>query len=151
MAEPEIFRRSMEIEFPYSSSTGKAVGRFLTAFRDDKKIWGLTCPACSRVVVPAQDYCDICAEELSEWVEVGQEGQIVTWTVVREDLDLYPHPAPFAYAQVRLDGADTAMLHTVVAQDYSAMRAGTRVRAVWKDERIGHIRDLDHFALVEEA
>ena len=88
---------------------------------------------------------------MSEWVEVGQEGKIVTWTVVRRDHVLYPHKAPFAYALIQLDGADRALLHTVVAQDYTAIKEGTRVKAVWKEERTGHIRDLDHFALLEEA
>ena len=148
MAEAEIIHRSVEIEFPYSSSTGNAVSKFLTAFRDDKQIWGLKCPRCNRVVVPAQDYCDICAQDMSEWVKVGPEGKIVTWTVVHRDHVLYPHPAPFAYALVRLDGADTALLHTVLADDYAAIKAGAKVKAVWKDERTGHIRDLDHFALV---
>ena len=147
----ETTQRQVEIEFPYTSATGAAVSKFLTAFRDDKRIWGLKCPACNRVVVPAQDYCDICAQDMSEWVEVGQEGKIVTWTVVRRDHVLYPHPTPFAYALVQLDGADTALLHTVLADDYAAITAGAKVRAVWKEERTGHIRDLDHFALVEEA
>ena len=57
--EPEIFHREVEIEFPYSSATGPAISKFLTAFRDDKRIWGLKCPKCNQVVVPAQDYCDI--------------------------------------------------------------------------------------------
>ncbi len=151
MAEQQVFTRSIEIEFPYSSTTGNAVGRFLAAFRDDQKILGLKCPKCGRVAVPAQDYCDLCATDMDEWVEVGQEGTIVTWTVVRRDHVLHPHPAPFAYAMIRMDGADTSMLHTVVTRDYSDIRAGSRVRAVWKEERAGHIRDLDHFALVEEA
>lgn len=151
MAEKhETNARTIEIEFPYTSATGHAVGTFLTAFRDDKKILGLKCPQCGRVVVPAQDYCEHCAADMSEWVEVGQEGTIVTWTVVRRDHVLYPHPAPFAYAMVRPDGADTCLLHTVIARDYAAIKAGARVRAVWKDERTGHIRDLDHFALIEE-
>ena len=151
MAEQEVFTRSIEIEFPYSSATGNAVGRFLAAFRDEKKILGLRCPRCSAVVVPAQDYCDLCSEDMSECVEVGQEGTVATWTVVRRDHVLHPHPAPFAYAMIQLDGADTRMLHTVLASDYAVIRPGSRVRAVWKDERNGHIRDLDHFALIEEA
>lgn len=147
----ELFQRYREIEYPYTSATGKAVGRFLTALRDDKRIWGLRCPKCQRVVVPAQDYCETCAEDMSEWVEVGQEGKIVTWTVVHRDQALYPHKAPFAYALIQLDGADTCIVHTVLARDYSALREGTRVKAVWSEERTGHIRDIDHFALVEEA
>lgn len=149
--DPEIFHREVEIEFPYKSATGPAISKFLTAFRDDKRIWGLKCPKCNQVVVPAQDYCDICAEDMSEWVEVGQEGKIVTWTVVRRDHVLYPHKAPFAYALIQLDGADRSMLHTVVAQDYATIKEGARVKAVWKEERTGHIRDLDYFALLEEA
>ena len=143
--------REIEIEFPYSSATGPAVSKVLTAFRDDEQIWGLKCPKCNRVVAPAQDYCEICAEDMSEWIEVGPEGKIVTWTVVRRDHVLYPHKAPFAYALIQLDGADTALLHTVLAQDYSTLSEGARVKAVWKEERTGNIRDLDYFALVEEA
>ncbi len=146
----ELVQRQVEIEFPYQSATGAAVSRFLTALRDDKRIWGLKCPRCQRVVVPAQDYCDVCAEDMSEWVEVGQEGEIVTWTVVRNENTLYPHKTPFAYALIRLDGADTSLLHTVVARDYAAIKGGSRVRAVWKDERTGHIRDIGHFAPVGE-
>jgi hypothetical protein len=151
MAGQDELTRAVEIEFPYQSATGHAVSRFLTAFRDDKRIWGLKCPQCGRVVVPAQDYCESCAVDMHDWVEVGQEGVIVTWAVVRRDHALHPHPAPFAYALVRLDGADTNLLHTVLARDYASLKPGARVRAVWKDERTGHIRDLDHFALVQEA
>ena len=42
-----------------------------------------------------------CAQDMSEWVEVGQEGKIVTWTVVHRDHVLYPHKAPFAFALIQ--------------------------------------------------
>ena len=31
---------------------------------------------------------------------------------------------------------------------YSRIKEGSRVRAVWKDERQGSIRDIDHFELI---
>ena len=43
------------------------------------------------------------------------------------------------------------LLHTVVAKDYAAIKEGARVQAGWKEERTGHIRDLDYLALLEEA
>lgn len=149
--QEELFSRFREIEYPYTSATGRAVGRVLTAFRDEKKILGLKCPKCGRVVAPAQDYCDICAVDMDEWVEVGQEGKVVTWAVMRRDVAIYPHKTPFAFALIQLDGADTAMLHTILAKDYSSIKEGSRVRAVWKDEREGSIQDIDHFELIEEA
>jgi uncharacterized OB-fold protein len=52
---------------------------------------------------------------------------------------------PFGFALIRLDGADTALLHLVDAGDESAMATGMRVTASWRDEREGHIRDIECF------
>ena len=37
------------------------------------------------------------------------------------------------------------MLHAVIADSFSEMRTGMRVIAQWKEERIGHIADLEGF------
>jgi uncharacterized OB-fold protein len=52
---------------------------------------------------------------------------------------------PFAFALIKLDGADTALLHAVDAGEASRMRTGMRVAARWREERVGHIRDIDCF------
>jgi len=57
---------------------------------------------------------------------------------------------PFAWALIQLDGADTAMLHAVDAGDMARMKTGARVKARFADQRVGHIRDLACFELVEE-
>ncbi|MCL5935421.1 MAG: OB-fold domain-containing protein, partial [Firmicutes bacterium] len=62
-----------------------------------------------------------------------------------------PEP-PWASGLVRLDGADTAMLHFIGGVDLTdinkareLIKIGTRVRAVWNEERKGIITDIRHF------
>ena len=49
-------------------------------------------------------------------------------------------------ALIRMDGADTPMLHGVLVDSVDDMATGMRVEAVWRDERVGHITDLVGFA-----
>ncbi len=65
-----------------------------------------------------------------------------TWAWVAEPREKHPLDRPFAYALIRLDGADTAMLHVVDAGDEARMRTGMRVRARWRDERVGEMGDI---------
>jgi uncharacterized OB-fold protein len=46
---------------------------------------------------------------------------------------------------VKLDGADTAMLHAVDAGTRDRMKVGMRVRARWRTERVGAISDIACF------
>jgi uncharacterized protein len=52
---------------------------------------------------------------------------------------------PFAFALVKLDGADVPMLHVVDAGEESAMRSGMRVKVRWAAERRGSITDIACF------
>ena len=62
----------------------------------------------------------------------------------------HPLQKPFAWALVKLDGADTAMLHAVDAGSSARMKSGVRVKARFAAERVGHIRDLACFELINE-
>jgi uncharacterized OB-fold protein len=62
-----------------------------------------------------------------------------------EPLEGQPLAGPFAWALIRLDGADTAMLHAVDAGSAAVMRTGLRVRARWAASRVGSIRDITCF------
>jgi uncharacterized OB-fold protein len=145
--DPDILSAAAELEFPYQHSTGPVIGKFLTALRDERKIYGIECRACHLVLVPPQDYCEVCGGSVSDssWREVGPEGALTAVTVVRRGQAIHPVPAPFAYALIRLDGAGTDLLHIVRATDYEALPAGTRVRPVWKEERQGSVLDIGHF------
>ena len=88
------------------------------------------------------------AEELGEFVEVGQQGEIVSFAWVREPRDAHPFDRPFAWAMIKLDGADVPMVHCVAADAESDVASGARVQAVWADETRGFITDIRCFELV---
>uniref|UniRef100_UPI00352559D4 OB-fold domain-containing protein n=1 Tax=Streptomyces sanglieri TaxID=193460 RepID=UPI00352559D4 len=52
---------------------------------------------------------------------------------------------PFAWVLVRLDGADTALLHALDAPGPEAVHTGMRVRIRWAAERTGAITDIACF------
>ena len=146
MSQPEILNQAFELGFTYTRSTGPVVGRFLTELRD-RNIVGIKASD-GRVVVPPMEYDPNTAEELSELVEVGQEGEIVSWAWISEPREAHPSDTPFAWAMIKLDGADVPMIHWVRADAESDVSTGARVRAVWAEETIGFITDINGFELV---
>lgn len=146
MSQPQILNQAFELGFTYTRSTGPVVGRFLTELRD-KKIVGIKASD-GRVIVPPMEYDPDTAAELSDFVEVGQEGEIVSFAWVKEPRAAHPKASPFAWAMIKLDGADVPMVHCVVAAQESDVQTGGRVRAVWADEPVGYITDICHFELI---
>ena len=53
--------------------------------------------------------------------------------------------SPFAWALIRIDGAESALLHAVDALDIGNMATGMKVTPRWRDEREGHINDIECF------
>ena len=72
-------------------------------------------------------------------------GCVTSWTWLREPRPGNPLECPFAWALIRLDGADSALLHAVDAGSESAMRTGMRVAPRFRDERNGDIHDIACF------
>jgi uncharacterized protein len=131
------------LEYTYRRSVGSVLGRFLGGLRDGR-ILGARAPS-GRVLVPPAEYDPDTGEAVGELVEVGQAGEVKTWCWIDAPRPHHPLPRPFAWALVRLDGADTAMLHIVDAGSADRMRTGMRVRARWRAERTGEIADLACF------
>ncbi len=53
-----------------------------------------------------------------------------------------PLTTPFAWALIKLDGADTSLVHAVDVASPAGMSTGMRVRARWAQERVGRIQDI---------
>jgi uncharacterized OB-fold protein len=138
-------RASMELTFNYTRSLGPVLGPFMTALRD-RRILGARA-ADGRVHAPPFEFDPVTASPPDDLLEVGPDGTVVSWTWLSEPLDGQPLGRPFAWALIRLDGADTAMLHAVDPGPggHAAMRTGMRVRPRWADERVGSIRDIACF------
>lgn len=77
----------------YRYSAGKTVSYFLTRIRDYRKIMGIKCSKCQRVIVPPRSFCERCFIPISDWVELGNKGSVEAFTFVYETFEGYhPHP-----------------------------------------------------------
>ena len=142
MTERQVLRAPMVIEYPFSRTTGPVIGAFLTGLREGVVIGSRA--ADGRVLVPPMEYDPNTSDALTELIEVGQAGEVVTWSWT-EGRRFQPLEKAFAWALVKLDGADTPMLHAVDVSGPDAMSTGMRVKIRWRDDREGHIRDIECF------
>ena len=133
----------MEIGFDYTRSLGPTLSQFMAALAQ-RRILGAR-DADGRVHAPPFEYDPVTSAPPAELVPVGTEGTVTSWSWVPRPLEGQPLAHPFAWALIRLDGADTAMLHAVDAGSAEAMRTGMRVRVRWADNTVGDIRDIACF------
>ena len=143
LAESAPLRAPLEIEFDYTRSLGPVLSEFMDALAE-RRILGAR-GADGRVHAPPFEYDPVSAEPPRELVPVGPEGTVISWSWMPDPLAGQPLAEPFAWALIRLDGADTAMLHAVDAGSAAAMRTGLRVRPRWAARPAGGIRDIACF------
>jgi uncharacterized OB-fold protein len=136
------------LEYPYSRSVGPVVGKFLGGLKAGVLL-GVRTPS-GKVLCPPLEYDPETSEAVGEFVEVGPVGTVTTWTWTGPRQG-QPLDHPFAWALIKLDGADTALLHAVDAGDETAMSTGMRVRVRFREERKGHINDIECFEPEESA
>ncbi|MCB1016236.1 MAG: OB-fold domain-containing protein [Acidimicrobiales bacterium] len=131
------------ITFPYQRSLGPVLGAFLTALTEERLI-GIR--SGDRVLCPPLEWDPETGAELAhDFVDVGPAGTVESWCWVAEPSEQHPLDHPFAFATVRLDGADTGLIHVVDAGSADAMSVGLRVAPRWRAERRGHLTDLEAF------
>jgi len=142
-------RAPLEIGFDYTRSLGPVLSQFMTALAG-RRILGSR-GADGRVHAPPFEYDPVTFAPPAELVEVGPEGTVTSWSWAGEPLEGQPLARPFGWALIRLDGADTAMLHAVDAGSAAAMATGMRVRVRWAASPAGHIRDIACFEPCNDA
>jgi uncharacterized protein len=137
--------RKIEGELPvgFRYTPGVANTAFFEALRDRGVLLGSRCGSCGVTYLPARLFCERCFAELTPDVECGPEGELISWTVGRVDIDDEPLDEPVTVGLVKLDGADTVLMHLLQSDE---PQIGMRVRAVVRENRAGSILDLAGFA-----
>ncbi len=135
----------LTLSFDYTRSVGPILGAFCTALRG-RRIVGIR-GSDGRVHVPVVEYDPVTCEPLTEIVPVSSVGTVLSWSWQSEPLEGQPLDRPFAWALIKLDGADTALLHAVDGR----IATGDRVHAHWVDEPVGAITDIAWFVAGDEA
>ncbi len=133
------------IKVPYAWQAGETASRFLISLRDDKQILGRYCPKCKKVLVPPRKGCPFCFVDTTDWIKVADEGVVEAFSVVNRATPIQPLDAPFAYAVIRLDGADTGLVHMLGEIEPDVVREGMRVKAVFAEERTASLLDILYF------
>lgn len=136
-------RAPLDLKFDYTRSVGPTIGAFVTALRDRKVIGARGSDG--RVHVPPPEFDPATHEPMTDFVDVSDAGTVVSWSWMSEPIEGQPLTHPFAWALVKLDGADTSILHAVDAGSADAMSTGMRVRVRWADDRTGRIQDIACF------
>jgi uncharacterized protein len=141
-AGSDVLRAPHVLEYTYTRSVGPVIGGFFGGLRAGLLLGART--RSGRVVVPPAEYDPDTAEEVGELVEVGPGGVVTTWGWTEHPQKGQPLHRPFAWALIRPDGADTAMLHAVDAGSRESMSSGMRVKPRWlpASERTGKMSDI---------
>jgi len=139
----EILSAPLTNTFAYTRSLGPVLSPFALALREGRILGSASSDG--RVFVPPVEFDPATGKATTDLVDVATVGTVTSWTWQPEPAAPQPLDRPFAWALIRLDGADTALLHAVAVDDAAAMSTGMRVHAVWRAARTGLITDISHF------
>jgi len=139
----EVLRAPHSLEYTYTRSVGPVVERFFNGL-GERRIQGIK-GADGKVIVPPTEYDPQTGESLSEFVDVADSGVVTTWAWSSEPIPGQPVDRPFAWALIKLDGADTGMLHAVDAGDESKMSTGMRVKVRWAKDNVPDLAAIQCF------
>lgn len=136
------------VQFIYTAGVAGEV--FGKALRDKESFLGARCDSCAVTYVPPRTYCERCFARIEATRKVGPQGEIVSFT----ESHLGPHNErladPETWGLIRLDGADTVLVHRLTAKDPSRIAIGARVKPIFrpKKDRTGVITDIESFAVL---
>ena len=138
---------------PFNYAVGLHGSKFFKELKENRRIVGSKCSKCGKVYVPPRKVCGGCFCENTEFVEVGPQGTIGTYTIVRYTF-IDPEtgkqkPVPYGYGFIRFDGADTLFQHFVELNDERPIKIGARVEPVFADVMKGTIRDILYFRIID--
>ncbi len=139
-----------KMALPYQYFAGATGSKFIVALRDERRILGVRCDRCQRTFIPPRSTCERCFAELTDhWVTLEPTGEVTGFTVIRYAEPYQPKEPPYVLALVKLDGADTPLVHLLECGDVADARIGMRVRAVFAEDQPNNILQIAHFESVE--
>ncbi len=127
---------------------GVAGEAFFTALRDRGELLASRCERDGITYCPPRMFCERCFDQLEADVTVGPGGTLESFTIGYADVEGRPVDGAIPIGLVRLDGADTYLMHALLFGDGDEpVGIGDRVEVVLKpdDERTGSILDIRGF------
>jgi len=131
----------LPVAFHYTPGVGST--GFFEALRERGVLLGSRCEACDVTYLPARIFCERCFAELAADTECGPGGTLESFTTGYVGIDGEPLDTSIAIGLVKLDGADTVLMHRLLGD--GPWQIGARVEAVVSAERTGSILDVEGF------
>jgi uncharacterized OB-fold protein len=134
--------------FTFYQRTAGELSPFFLGIKNDRKILGCKCTKCGLVrVPPMMTHCPDCDFAPTRLLEVGQVGIMnSTPPITYFATSMFADKAPFGRGRVILEGADTAlsvMLYTTTGILVPGLiKKGTKVKVIFRDDRVGQISDI---------
>jgi len=136
----------------YQHAYGHYYGTLFDGVKNGRRIRGVKCTECARVLVPPRGRCDVCFAPTGQWVDLPATGTVQASSVVHIEFIGQRVKPPYVYAEIILDGASTRLIHMIGALDpedaKTAAAPGARVQAVWSDRHTGSLADIEHFEVI---
>ena len=146
MENQDVVKAYYKMEAEFNWSYGK-ISRFFRELIDNKRIMGTKCPECGTVFCPPTSDCPKCWVP-AEWVGVGQQGTVLHFSVIHLPNLWMKRKVPYTIGLIKLDGADTGLMHFVNETNIEKLKTRPRVEAVFADERKGYVTDIEHFEII---
>jgi hypothetical protein len=131
----------LPVAFHYTPGVGNTA--FFEALRDRGVLLGSRCEACGVTYLPARIFCERCFAELTADTGCGPGGTLESFTTGYVGIDGEPLDQPVAIGLVKLDNADTVLMHRLLGN--GPWQIGARVETVVSAERRGSILDVEGF------
>lgn len=143
----DVVIREGQIPIRHRYTPGVAGEAFFRALKDRGEFLASRCEGCHITYCPPRLFCERCFAELSPDATAGPEGTLESFTVGYAGVEGEPLDEPVTLGLVRLDGADTVLMHFLVDLGDRPLEMGIRVRAVLqpKAKRAGSILDVKGF------
>lgn len=137
----------------YEHAYGHYYGTFFDGVRSGRRLRGIMCTKCERVLLPPRGRCDACFAPTAQWVDVASTGTVQASSIVHVEFIGQRMKPPYVYAEIVLDGASTRLIHMIGNVDPEEAKTktapGSRVRAVWSDRHTGSLADIEYFEVIE--
>jgi uncharacterized OB-fold protein len=140
-----LFPGKMPVSHRYTA--GLAGERFFRALKERAVLLATRCDRCGVTYCPARAFCERCLAALDDEREVGPAGTLESFTVVHVGLDGRRLDTPAVIGLIRLDGADTCLVHRLDPGRRAQLEIGMEVEAVFEEPatRRGHLDDIRWF------
>ncbi len=135
----------VEGDFPvyFRYTVGLAGEKFFREIKDNGRLVASRCLKCGLNYLPPRMFCERCLSQLTEYVQIQNDGTVDTFTECYQDAEGNELKEPVTVALVRFPQAHGGIIHRTKGN----VSIGDKVRLLFKErsKRKGSILDIEYF------